>query len=64
MQKVDYSQLELNPFLVFSEDTFLLSAGIRLCFRCSCRICLRTEIKVYAFIHRAVSDVLAFILPE
>lgn len=27
MQKVDYSQLELNPFLVFSEDTFLLSAG-------------------------------------
>ena len=27
MQKVDYSQLELNPFLVFSEEPTLLSVS-------------------------------------
>lgn len=28
MQRVSYTQLELNPFTVFSEDAFLLTAGV------------------------------------
>ena len=27
MEKIDYKQLELNPFTIIGEDDFLLSAG-------------------------------------